>query len=430
MLERKGRSRGADRRAAVLSALGGCTEEELGLLVDLMLRPLKSDSKARQNHPFVLGAVDAAVSEKQQSGFLTLLGDLLRNLGPKIVSYWPSLIGATADILAAAQRRVESLGHEEEEVLEGGEGVEDAEAGEDLGSSSKIIRSIRQLGLKRFADLFRSPVRFDFTPYMQVCFASFISPRLPALDKENTQAPSALLELFYSWSLDDVYIEILVEYDGQVLPKIYECLVAPSVKPAVTSRIFDIVDRLLASSSVNDAVRETVVKPHVSLLLSNLSVLVERTKGVAAIASPLAQRQVSILSEIAQYSTDSKQASTLLGLFAPLLRRPAKLVPEKVKVDLLKIIGSLMQLIPELCDPSSSVYQSTYSLLSQLFQSLRSRPARVSLVSAFERLSTINTSLQSLASLVASLNAYSSKRMDDPDFDTRIGAFVVLNESR
>ncbi|KAG5649538.1 hypothetical protein H0H81_003201 [Sphagnurus paluster] len=43
------------------------------------------------------------------------------------------------DILAAAQRRFESLGHEEKEVLEGGEGVEDAEAGEDLGSSSKII---------------------------------------------------------------------------------------------------------------------------------------------------------------------------------------------------------------------------------------------------------------------------------------------------
>ncbi|KAG5642515.1 hypothetical protein DXG03_002616 [Asterophora parasitica] len=426
MLERKGRSRGGDRRAAVLGALGGCTGEELGLLVDLMLGPLHSDSTRRQEQPFALIAVETDVSDKQQSGFLTLLGDVLKNLGPKLVAYWPALIGTTVDLIANAQRRVETVNHEEEEVADVEE--DDAEAPED-SVSSKIIRSIRQLGLKRFADFFRSPVRFDFAPYMQACFASFISPRLASLDKENTQAPSALLELFSSWSMDDAYIKILVDYDDQVLPKIYECLVAASVKPAVISRIFDIVDRLLAFSTVDDGIKENVVKPNVSLLLSNLSNLVQRTKGVTAIASPLAQRQVTILSEIAQYSTDSTQASTLLGLFAPLLKRPPKLVPEKVKVDLLKIIASLMQLIPDLSDPLSSVYQTTYAQLSQLFQSLRSRPARLSLVSAFERLSTIDTSLQGLASLVTSLNAYSSKRMDEPDFDTRLAAFVTLNEA-
>ncbi|KAF8058584.1 armadillo-type protein [Lyophyllum atratum] len=435
MLEKKGRSRGADRRAAVLGALGGCTEEELRLLVDLMLLPLGSDSNARQEGPFVLGGVGGGVGvgDKQGSGFLTLLGDVLRNLGPKLVRYWPALVGMTVDLVGDAQRRVEGMSQEVEEVAEDEEGVDEVEGEgrEENGtvSSSKVVRAVRQLGLKRFADFFRSPVRFDYAPYMAASFASFISPRLASLDKENTQAPSALLELFYAWSTDDAYIKILVEYDEQVLPKIYECLVAPSVKPAVISRIFDIVDRLLASSTVDESVRDTVVKPHVSLLLSNLAILVQRTKGVAAIASPLAQRQVSILSEIAQYSTDSTQATTLLGLFAPLLKRPPKLVPEKVKVDLLKIIASLMQLIPDLSDTTSAVYQTTYGLLSQLFQSLRSRQARLSLVSAFQRLSMINTSLQSLASLVEGLNAYSSKRMDEPDFDTRLAAFVALNET-
>ena len=48
MLEKKGRGRGgcgggADRRAAVLSAFAACSERELGLLVDLTLRPFGWD---------------------------------------------------------------------------------------------------------------------------------------------------------------------------------------------------------------------------------------------------------------------------------------------------------------------------------------------------------------------------------------------------
>src|SRR5260370_7427083 len=40
----------------------------------------------------------------------------------------------------------------------------------------------------------------------------------------------------------------LVDYDNGVLPQIYGCLTAPSIKPAVISRILDIVDRLLLRS--------------------------------------------------------------------------------------------------------------------------------------------------------------------------------------
>jgi hypothetical protein len=128
------------------------------------------------------------------------------------------------------------------------------------------------------------------------------------------------MELFYSWSLEEAYTGFLVQYDSRVLPKVYDCLVAPSVKPAVVSRIFDIVESLLAASFDNRGICDTVVQPHISLLLSNLSALVERTKDVSTVATPMAQRQINILSEIAQYCTDASQASTLFGLFAPTAR--------------------------------------------------------------------------------------------------------------
>jgi U3 small nucleolar RNA-associated protein 20 len=432
MLERRGRARGADRRAAVLGSLAGCTDEELGLLVDLMLRPLGSDRSSRCEG-FVTAPLKQDVSDKQLTGFLTLLGDVLKHLGSRLTRYWPALLGTTIDVISNAQSRVEGLLQEtedngEQDDMDNDDEVEPPEA-DSPASSPRIIRSIRQLGLKRFADFFRCPVSFDFSPYMTFAFSSFITPRLPSLDKENTQAPSALLELFHVWTLEAARTRYLVDYHPDTLPKVYDCLVATNVKPSVISRIFDMVEHLLGYSAEDEVIREVVLKPYVSLLLSNIAILVERTKGVASIATPLAQRQIGILSEIAQYSTDSNQASTLYGLFAPLLRKPSKFVPEKIKVNLVKIIGNLMPLISDLTDKNTVTYRKTYELLSQLFQSLRSRPARLSLVSTFNQFAVIDTSLHDLAILLESMNAYSARRMDEPDFDRRLTAFATLNET-
>ena len=452
MLEKKGRGRSsgggsADRRAAVLSAFGACSDKELGLLVDLMLRPFGWDHTSPASglkDAFQLKVVkmsDDNASDKQFIGFLTLLGDVLKHLGSRLLGYWPALLGMTINLTGTAQARIASpTGHmnpEEKEVagviddtpVDEFEIVGAAEAGDPSTSSSKLIRSVRQLGLKHLADFFRIPVIFDFTPYMNTIFAALITPRLPALDKENIQAPSALLELFYVWTVDGVHIPQLVDFNDETLPRIYDCLIATNVKPSVVSRIFDIVDNLLSCSMEDDYTRDNVLKPHVSRLLTNLSILAERMKGFSTIATPIGQRQIHILSEIAQYSTNADQASTLLTLFNPLLRQPAKVVPEKVKAGLVKIVGELVHLIPEMKDRQSPTYQKAYGLLSQLFQSLRSRPARLNLVFTFRRLAILDASLVELADLLESMNAYSVKRIDEPDFDRRLDAFSTLNET-
>ncbi|KAJ7066948.1 armadillo-type protein [Mycena amicta] len=395
MLEKKGRSRGADRRAAILS---------LGLLVDLMLRSFGETRNARQDATFEIQVVPEGVREKQQIGFISLLGDVIRHLGPRVVDYWPALLGKTLDCVAQAQVRIAGRGGAEEE-----EDMDDANA---ASSPTRMLRTIRQLGIKRFADFFRCPVVFDYSLYMPAAFSAFISPRLSALDKENTQSPSALLELFNVWTLDPRHIMFLTRYDAQLLSQVYACLVATNVKPAVVSKIFDIVEKILDVASVEVDVSSNVMRPYVSLLLDNLATLVERTKGNAT------ARQIGILASIAQYSTSASQASTLLSLFSPLLLKPAKVVPERVK----------MALIPDLKDTSSEVYVKLFDLVSRLFQSLRSRLARITLVTTFRQLAAINPSLERVADLLDSLNAYSARRVDEPDFDRRLTAFVLLNE--
>ncbi|KAG7091487.1 hypothetical protein E1B28_010518 [Marasmius oreades] len=424
MLERKGRSRGADRRSAVLTALGGCFEEELGLLVELMLKGISRGSAEGQ---FEVKPLSHEVSDKQVNGYLTLLGDVLKNLGPKLVAYWPQLIGTTINSIATAQAKigaameVDTEQEKEDDTEESGENVEETV------SSLKSTRTIRQLGLKRLADFFRCPVSFDFTPYIEASFPVFISPRVSSLDKENTQAPSTLLELFFVWATDRNTVFYLVNYDDRVLPKVLDCLIAPNVKPTVLSRILDIVDRLLVYSSEDAAVLEQILKPCMPLLLTNLSIQIERSKGSSFLSTPLGQRQIGTLAEIAQYSSSAAEASTLLKLFSPWLRKPSKVVQEKVKTDLLNIIGHLMRLIPDLSDKDSDTSTTLYQLLSSLFQSLRTRAARLGLVTTFNELAKVQGSLQGLAEVLESLNAYSTKRLDEPDFERRLDAFNQIS---
>ncbi|KAF5369330.1 hypothetical protein D9758_002676 [Tetrapyrgos nigripes] len=412
MLEKKGRSRGADRRSAVLSTLAGCLDEELALLVNLMLQPLTSERSSvdRGGEEFAICRLSESVTDKQMTGYLTVLRDVLKNLGSRLLRYWPALLGTTIDVIANAQERV--AGSNNSEPISEADELDDGdeEQGEQSTSSTRSARTIRQLGLKRLADFFKCPVSFDFGPWIRASFPAFISPRLPLLNKENTQAPSALLELFFVWTLNHDYVHFLIRYDDRVLPKIYDCLIATNVKPAVILRIFDIVDRLLALSVDDASVAEDIIKPHISLLLSNLTVLIDRSKGVKAISTPFAQRQISTLSQIAHYSSNAAEASTILQMFVPLLRKQSKVVAEKTKVDLLKIVGHLMCLIPDLADRDSEAGSVGFDW-------------------AFHELAKIQVSLQDLAELLDSLNSYSTKRIDEPDFDRRFQAFTKLNDS-
>jgi U3 small nucleolar RNA-associated protein 20 len=276
--------------------------------------------------------------------------------------------------------------------------MEESEIGEVL--NSRVLRSVGQQGLKRLADFFRCPVEFDFTPYISPSFSAIFTPRLELLDQENIQAPSVLLELFHVWTSRPEFAIHLVQRDPRVLPKILDCLVAATAKPAVISKVFHIVERLLLYSADDSEFLGLHVLPHISQLPKNLTTLVERTKADAALSSPITQRQISILSGIARYAQDSTQALTLLGLLSPLLRKPSRIISEKTKVELLSTLGHIFPLLTELSNPSSVEFSKAYELLSLLFMSLRLTSSRLALTSTFNQLAVIHPSIQELAGLL------------------------------
>ncbi|CAE6411743.1 unnamed protein product [Rhizoctonia solani] len=413
MLEKNRR----DKKSAVLTLLSGCSSQELGTLVNLMLAPFEDGlSSGLENAHTTAGG-------KQRTGFLTFLADVLKSLGPKLLNYWPQLLRTTMVLLRDAQAHCKSS------VVAVEEDIDESEEEPADEQTLRQARTIRQIGLKRFIDFFRSAAAesFDFSGYLPTAFQWFISPRVPFLARENTQAPSGILDLFYTWSMEPRTALYLIEYDSEVLPQVFNCLTAVNVKPVVISRVFDIIEALLEHSEVDEDIKSRIVAPHTSHLLVQLSAMVERSTELTT-TTDLIQRQLRILCQVAPYISDESQASRLLLLLSPMLRRPAKMVSEKVKVDLLGIVKNAFPLVQALKDPSSEVYRTTYELISSMFQSLRTRPGRIALVEVFTQLASFSESLVPLAHITTELNAYSVKRMDEPEFNRRLTAFSAFNE--
>ncbi|KAL5483039.1 UTP20_9 [Sanghuangporus weigelae] len=443
MRERGGSGKGTDRRAALLGALAACTEDELVLLVELMVEPFREGVDLNVfgdgDRTWTLGNVDTLTfPEKQQIGFLMLLADVLRILGTRVEKSWPQFVAVSIALTAHAQR---TLNNSAEDVVEESDnGNEDAKEGDEEGEKLvthsvtrlRQLRLIRQLGLKRLAEFFRLRSQFDFSPYMAELYRSVISPRIPLLDRENTQAPSSLLELLHVWSMQPDTAVYFVQYDQRTLTKVFDCLVATNVKPAVQMRIFDMLEALLAFASEDATFSDRVVKPYMSRLLENVATAVERSTvgGSVSAIGGIAQQEIAILSKLSPYIVDGNQAATLLSIFLPQLRRAGKGIPEKSKVDMLNTICYLVPQISDFTENRMPLFSKSYETLAYLFQSLRGRQARITLIGAFTVLTVVDPSLTATAGLLASLNSYSTTRIDDPDFDRRLTAFATLNEEQ
>jgi len=171
---------------------------------------------------------------------------------------------------------------------------------------------------------------------------------------------------------------------------------SPNVKPAVISRVLDIIEAVLSLSPSDEEVSSLVLRPHIPKVLKCLATAIERSKDAAA-SNILGHRQITILSELAPHLTDAKQALILLTPVSLSLKKPSKVVPGAVRVGVVGVIPP--------------VHHST----------------RSALISAYQKLVEAGPSLSPLSSLVDGLNTYSTRRMDELDFDRRFFAFTQLD---
>ncbi|KAG8952752.1 U3 snoRNP protein [Tulasnella sp. 424] len=459
LLNRKGSDKSASSKTPILTTIAKVKDEEIAALVDLMLGPfggmeqameypkaLESDASKKE---YVLRGLGDEVTKGQMSGFLLLLQDVMRVLGPKLSRYWSALFVTTLEITAAVQAEMENAmdvdrdadveardeddgeeGSEEQvekEVLE--ETTDDPQTAAESGPSrhsAKLAKNARKLAFKRLESFFDSPIPFDYTPYMRAAITSFISPRLKGFTKENMAVAGTFLPLIVTWSKHSAYLPYLEEYDSSLLPSLFKCLGLDYVGTSVANQILDIIDNITRfAKEDNDPVALRIIDAHVDCVLGNLYSLMQRKKIVKSDAA--VQRQINVLLFLAPYIKDEVQAEQLLALLLPLLQRNARTVPEKVKASLLKIIAKLVLHVPAMRNVDSETYGSSYSFLSRLLGSLTTRDTREALVEVFGQLATVDEALQAIHPTLKGINTFN--KVDKPITDAQLEALALLNES-
>lgn len=161
-----------------------------------------------------------------------------------------------------------------------------------------------------------------------------------------------------------------------------------------------------------------LVLPYISEILEYLSHSVQRaidnSKGKNKGKVILPQRELSVLSKISPFVKDAKQSATLIGVLLPFLSSSQK---EETANNILKTVQSLLANVDR---PKDFV-----TPLSKLFSQINTRSTRQCLCDVFLELASVDSSFSSNAcEILARLNAWNSKRVEEPDYDARLEGFA------
>ncbi|CAG8656331.1 14206_t:CDS:10, partial [Dentiscutata erythropus] len=436
------------RRVAVLSALINCNQSELEFLVNLLLEPftvIRQQPDIIDNEfKFVPNiTVDNIVPYRKQLGYLNFLEDCLKQLGAYLFPFISDMLKVVLYMVNSAQKNLiseDKMRKDQLDIKTDSNIIPDnIETANDVKDRNQQFKIIRQLGLKRINEFFKIRSSFNYQPYINAMFNSFISLRIPKLNIENTQAPSALMELFSTWASNRDYLLFLVDYNKEVLPKIFACLSAKKVRASVVSIVLDIIENILKicenEMEIDDLIQADstnlitkVIRPHISSLLDNLEYgLLQHSQNGTFGKDAFSKREISILSQIAAYVNNGEQAKKLVDLLIPHLRKTSRFVTEQTKTHILKIIKNFLCIIPGF-EPSNDLFIKYYEQVSREFSTLRSRECRNLLVEVLEEFSKLDNTLQEVVELIKELNSFSTIRLNEPDFEKRLDAFNRINQ--
>jgi len=452
----KGAAKGnmGNRRKAVLGAVACCEEDEVRYFIDLMLEPFKpvlelpDSTTPGETFEFInTNDLSSYVTYRKQLGFLNILDDILKQLSSNILPALPDILKVTLYLIHSASNKPNvaasdandmnvdsdtkdnSIPDEEEEEA-------DEFQPENGPAQSRNSRAVRLLGIKRLVTIFNLNGSFDFTKYLSAMFTSFISVRLPKFALENTQAPSSLLELFFAWSTRREFLPFLSDYNSMLLPQVFSILSAKKLRESVHSMVLDIIENILDNcqsdmdidKSDSKTLTDTLIVSNIDVLLTNLEHSLMQSRDDAKFGKEkFSVREISIVSRISSYVDNGRQATTIVDLLLPCLKKNPKIVPEKTKANILEIWARFLPLIPEF-KAGSELFKRYYSYVSLMLSVLQGRQVRLLLIQVFKQFSAVDDCLSVIANLLVELNAFSERRIDEPDFDRRLDAFAKINQ--
>ena len=416
-----GRRLQSTKRKAVLEALSRFSEADLREFIQITLGPLA-------DLPLTIDffSCDEAHSESQitirrQYGLVNMMDDMLEILGSQLKFITRQIAGAILWCTIRSARKLSIL--PDSDKLHGA-----------IDEQCSLLRSIRQAGLRCLTMLFQRCQKEELSSYMNPIFEDLINPRIEKLPIETAQSVSGLLRLFAVWATSSHMSLYFADHNPALLKIIIDCLEVGSAKDEVKLFVIEeilkpliaLVDpaKVIGSEVPNhrQLIQTQVLNPNIDHVLERAGELLRKSPGKELLGST-----ISLVSQLAPVVTSKSHILNLLEVSTFLLDQPSQRVSPKSKGDLLRTIQHFVPLAD--LSESEALQHHLYNTVSSLFGYFKDRNNRVVLSEVLVTLAQDDADLLEVAHLCLDLNAFSSRSIDEPDFDKRLKAFTTLNES-
>lgn len=413
----------AGRRKAILRTLSQLSDADFDLFVRIAFGALSEHRLVESGQFQEERLASEIVSPRKQMGLLRMIETMFDTLKSRMLPYTQRSMDVVVYCLVRACR-----------VLKDDLATEASDS--QSGSVVNVVRGIRQLAIRCLDLIFSVSTDTDWSCYLLTIFNEVINPRLDNFAVETAQGISGLLRLFHTWTSAPKSTFYLVQYNKALLSKIVDCLGVESARDEVKIFVMDEILVPLIGLSTGKSVEEKgemgdvapeqirleVLAPYVEFTLSHLGNLLKKNPS-----RPLMVSGVETLSLLAPCVESSRETSSLISITTYLLRQPPDRVSPKTKSGLLRILQHFLPLY----DPSEDVAltEEVFNAISSMFDYFKDEQNREVLSKVFSAFASHDSELQDVAILCSDLNAVSTQRLDEVDYERRLQAFRNINEN-
>ncbi|XP_012535697.1 small subunit processome component 20 homolog [Monomorium pharaonis] len=447
-----GKGGGLVRRKIILRFLGGAQEDEMIVFVKMAFRPFKSYVSLEVDEAFdlnkyaknIVDIVDLSnvMPPKRMQSAVNLLAIIIEQFGGKMST---KLLPRLLRILICILAEVDGILRRSGEVYPG---------------YLTMIKNVRTSCVGILARFFTHFENYDWKRHeIDAVYHVAIFPSLQKLPIEGIHSPTALLKLFMAWSQNSRYYPLFAKYQEDnvlitPLPYIMQLLSNPRTHQSVINAILGMIEKMLTlqdyGRSNENAMQVDAPFLPLTPILSNVFEMEEKilSSGInygSAILLPHVPRvlefikdrlkrsnkninktELIILSRISEFVTDDETCDMVLKLIIPVLLKKATCGGnEETVIELLTTVTNLIKIVskPEIHLRS----------VAPLIGFVSDVPARKTLLRLYRIIAERSAKEHREAmiqdcDLLAMLNAWDHRWVDQPDFQKRLDAFNLIND--
>nr|CAI5867717.1 unnamed protein product [Callosobruchus analis] len=427
-----GKSSGQLKRNQIVRFLAGCEEDEILIFLQKALKLystyLEPDPMEMVKKITEIVDLDKFLPPKRLQSTVNLLTVIFEQcgglLGQKALGFLLKILLTVGSFLKVA--------HENSEQVHSG--------------FSSMLRNVRTSSIKLVAHFFQHFDKYSWTcNEVNSVFTVFVWPYIDKLNTEGIHSPTTLLKLFVQWGSYPRYFTLLVkcklDEDQYVLQHVIKLFCNEKAHVTVVNAIEEMLEKLLLLEEDDEdkqlkipvdnlqPVEQTILEKVGAvdklnygscILLPHVPAILEKIKRkLHTKTKHLNTKELFILSRVSELVWESDISDTVLDLLLPIVLKKAS-APEEV---VLKYVESLRNLIKNVSKPDIHLKE-----ISPLFGQITYTSCRKVLMKVLDVISekTENEEFKDMAEIIAQLNAYDQKWVDQPDFERRHSAFKAI----